>query len=82
MAITTRQKQNGQAEQLCRIIGHQQESFIILGLKGFGSGMFISKIAEAGDSGLQGITEVMIDESNLVFCNSLAKDITEDTVTI
>jgi hypothetical protein len=33
MAITTQQKQNGKAEELCRIIGQQQESFVIHGFR-------------------------------------------------
>ena len=51
-------------------------------LKGFYTGMFISEIEEAWYCGLHNITQDMIDESNLVFCELLSKVIQDKTEVI
>lgn len=51
-------------------------------LKGFYSGMFISEVGEATYCGLPGMSQDIVDESNLGFCNLISKVINEDKVAI
>jgi hypothetical protein len=46
-------------------------------LKGFFSGMFISEVGEANYCGVYGTDQEIVNESNLGFCNIIAKYINE-----
>lgn len=55
------------------------DQFVVrYGLKGFYTGMFISEVGEAYYCGLPGTKQPVVDESNLGFCNILAKYINQD----